>query len=271
VTQPLLFALNHMVAPSFSPAAFFRLCRDLDVTKAEIRNDLTGNAMLDGTPAAEIRSLSESHGVSLISINALQRFNEWTPSREKKAIELAAYALAAGAAALVLVPVNDGSGREDGVRQKNLRISLRALKPILSEHGILGLIEPLGFEICSLRSKREAIEAIEDEGVGETFWLVHDTFHHHLAAEPALFAARTGLVHISGVTDRTVSIGELRDPHRVLVDENDRIDNVGQLRDLRAQGYEGPASFEPFSPSVHALNDPKAALASSMDYVRAHL
>jgi 2-keto-myo-inositol isomerase len=63
----------------------------------------------------------------------------------------------------------------------------------------------------------------------------------------------------------------MRDPHRVLVDENDRIDNLGQLRALVAEGYDGPASFEPFSPSVHALADLKAALASSMGYLRAHL
>ena len=31
---------------------------------------------------------------------------------------------------------------------------------MLGQAGIIGLVEPLGFEICSLRSKNEAAEAI---------------------------------------------------------------------------------------------------------------
>ena len=40
---------------------------------AEIRNDLAGSAILDGTPAAEIRRIVDDDQVSLISINALLR------------------------------------------------------------------------------------------------------------------------------------------------------------------------------------------------------
>ncbi|MBW8283735.1 MAG: TIM barrel protein, partial [Rhizobium sp.] len=108
--------------------------------------------------------------------------------------------------------------------------------------------------------------AVDGTGV---FKLVHDTFHHHLAGEPALFPAMTGLVHISGVTDPAVSVADLRDSHRVLVDSDDRLDNVGQIRALRAAGYSGPLSFEPFAPSVHALTDPRAAVRESIDYIRA--
>jgi 2-keto-myo-inositol isomerase len=205
--------------------------------------------------------------VSLISINALQRFNEWTPAREAEAIELADYAKAAGAAALVLVPVNDGSGQADGERQKNLRTALRALRPILRDRGVLGLVEPLGFTICSLRSKQEAVDAVTDiDGIG-AFKLVHDTFHHHLAGEPAL----TGLVHISGVADRNLPIDDMRDAHRGLVDEDDRLDNIGQIRALLSAGYAGPLSFEPFSPAVHALENPVRALADSIAFIRTRL
>ncbi|NGO52076.1 TIM barrel protein [Allomesorhizobium camelthorni] len=265
------FALNHMVAPSLRPDAFFALCRKVGAAQAEIRNDLAGNAIIDGTPAAEIGSQARDAEVSLISINALQRFNDWTPAREAEAIELADYAKAAGAAALVLVPVNDGSGRADGERQQNIRTALRALKSILRDRGVLGLVEPLGFAACSLRSKHEAAEAITDiDGIG-AFKLVHDTFHHHLAGEPALFADMTGLVHISGVTDKDVQVDDMRDPHRVLVDENDRLDNVGQIRTLLSAGYAGPLSFEPFSPAVHTLEDPTRALADSIAFIRARL
>lgn len=100
---------------------------------------------------------------------------------------------------------------------------------------------------------------------------MHDTFHHHLAGEPALFAEMTGLVHISGVADKDVRVDDMRDPHRVLVDEKDRLDNVGQIRALRSAGYAGPLSFEPFSPAVHELSDPTRALADSIAFIQSRL
>lgn len=270
-TSKLTFALNHMAAPGLSPAAFFALSKKLGIGHVEIRNDLSGNAILDGTPAKTIRELAAENGISILSINALQRFNEWNAAREAEAIELADYARDVGAAALVLVPVNDGSGQGEGERQRNVRIALGALKSILGDRGIRGLVEPLGFEICSLRSKREAAEAIVDIDGAAAFRMVHDTFHHHLAGEPDIFSGMTGLVHISGVDDQSVSISDMRDPHRILVDAGDRLDNVGQIRALMAGGYAGPLSFEPFSPAVHGLADPADALAASIDFIQSRV
>ncbi|WP_026621407.1 2-keto-myo-inositol isomerase (plasmid) [Ensifer sp. WSM1721] len=263
----LPFALNHMAAPGLPLDAFFALAKSLGISAVEIRNDLAGNAILDGTSPNEVKALAEKHGLTIISINALQRFNEWNEARAAEARELISYASDCGAKALVLVPANDGSGRGDGTRQTNLRQALKALKPLLDAAGIIGLVEPLGFEICSLRSKAEAAEAIRETGK-TSFRLVHDTFHHHLAGEEQIFADLTGLVHISGVSDTEVTVADMRDPHRVLVDSEDRLDNAGQIRRLRAEGYEGPFSFEPFAPSVHELRDPAAALRESMDYLR---
>jgi 2-keto-myo-inositol isomerase len=61
------------------------------------------------------------------------------------------------------------------------------------------------------------------------------------------------------------------DPHRVLVDGRDRLENVRQIRELLARGFDGPFSFEPFAPEVHELADPEAALRASIDYVRAQV
>jgi len=205
--------------------------------------------------------------LNIVSINALQRFNQWNVDRAAEAAVLADYARDCGAAALVLVPLNDGSAREDGKRQANLHDALHKLSPILSERGLTGLVEPLGFESCSLRSKREAVEAIDS--VGGPFRLVHDTFHHHLAGEADLFADLTGLVHISGVTDLQVSVSEMRDPHRVLVDRDDRLDNIGQIKALRRAGYDGPFSFEPFAPEIGRDPNLAKALRASRDFVRA--
>ncbi|OCP35733.1 TIM barrel protein [Ensifer sp. LC163] len=267
----LPFALNHMTTPALSVGAFFALARSLGMTSVEIRNDLTGNAILDGSPAAEVAALAVEHGVTIISINALQRFNEWNETRAAEAAHLISYARDCGAKALVLVPVNDGSGQADGERQANLKQALKALKPMLDAAGIIGLVEPLGFEICSLRSKTEAVDGIQAVDGEATFRVVHDTFHHHLAGEPAIYPEMTGLVHISGVTDRSVAIADLRDSHRVLVDENDTLDNIGQIRHLRAAGYSGPFSFEPFADEVHGLTDPATAIKSSTAYVEAHV
>ncbi|WP_439624302.1 TIM barrel protein [Shinella sp.] len=267
----LTFALNHMTAPALTLDAFFALAVSLGMTAVEIRNDLDGNAILDGTTPAEVKTLAERHGVTIISINALQRFNEWTPARAAEAQELIDYASACGARALVLVPKNDGTGQAEGERQANLREALTALKPLLDAAGIIGLVEPLGFEICSLRSKREAVEAIKAVGGEQTFRLVHDTFHHHLAGEPDLFVDLTGLVHISGVEDPAVSVSDMRDGHRVLVGPADRLGNISQIKALLAAGYSGPLSFEPFSPAVHDVGDPQAAVAESVAFLRENI
>lgn len=263
----LRFALNHMAAPSLPIEDFFGLATSLGIDAVEIRNDLTGNAIIDGTSPETVAQAAQRHGATIVSINALQRFNEWNATRADEARELIEYAKACGAQALVLVPKNDGTGRADGERQENLRQSLVALKPMLDAAGIVGLVEPLGFEICSLRSKAEAAAAIDALAARSTFKLVHDTFHHHLAGEEQLFPDLTGLVHISGVDDPTVSVADMRDPHRVLVAANDRLDNAGQIRALMQAGYAGPFSFEPFAAEVHDLKDPAKALRASMEYL----
>src|SRR4051794_19463566 len=106
MSDQLTFALNHIVSPSRRFADFLGLARGLGVSSVEIRNDLKGVEISDGTPAEELRAAADAQGVEILSINALQRFNEWNPTREQEAVDLARYARAAGARALVLCPVN---------------------------------------------------------------------------------------------------------------------------------------------------------------------
>ncbi|HTJ58738.1 MAG TPA: TIM barrel protein [Devosiaceae bacterium] len=260
-----------MVAPQLTLRAYFSLARSVGLDGVEIRNDIGGNAILDGTPPSVVRSFAESAGVTILTINALQRFNEWTPGREAEARMLAAYGRECGAKALILVPTNDGSGREEGRRQSSLTAALAALTPILEDHGIVGLVEPLGFESSSLRSKREAVEAIRAVGGEQSFRLTHDTFHHHLAGEEEIFPQATGLVHISGVEDTSLSDAAMRDDHRVLVGPKDRIGNIEQLRRLFGAGYAGPVSFEPFAPALRQLADPATAIRESIGYIQVEL
>jgi 2-keto-myo-inositol isomerase len=265
----LRFALNHMAASQLSLLAFFTLARALGLEDVEIRNDITSSPILDGTSAKSVRAAAASVGVDIISINALQRFNDWNPAREAEAIALADYASASGARALVLVPANDGSGRADGERQRNVRTALRGLRPILADRGVRGLVEPLGFETSSLRRKSEAAMAIAD--VGGDFSLVHDTFHHRLGGEDVAFPDLTGLVHISGVDHPTLALEHMRDAHRVLVDPSDRLGNLEQIRALLAAGYVGPFSFEPFAEELRRVAEPALAIRESMNFIASRL
>ncbi len=268
----MTFSLNHMVAPRLNHVAFFDLTRRLGVDMVEIRNDLTGVALLDGTPAAKVGEAAKARGLNVASINALQRFNRWDERRAAEAKALIAQCAASGAKVLVLCPVNDVNWTPSPAeRQAELRKALAGLRPLLADAGVLGFIEPLGFVECSLRLKEEAVEAIEAIGGAREFKLVHDTFHHFVAGEKKTFPQHTGLVHISGVDDPSATAATMRDPHRVLVDAKDRIGNLEQLRVLSAGGYRGPISFEPFAASVHASATIEADLRASLDYVAAAL
>ena len=97
---------------------------------------------------------------------------------------------------------------------------------------------------------------------------MHDTFHHHLAGETAIFPALTGLVHISGVADPEVRVTDMRDSHRVLVTAADRLGNIAQIQALLAAGYRGTFSFEPFAAEVQALAGPEEAIGASMALIR---
>lgn len=255
------FALNHIATPRLPVAAFFALARRLGITEVEVRNDVPD---VVGSVAPEaVRAAAAEAGVRLVSINALYPFNVWSGELPARAVALADYARAAGAEALVMCPLNDGTP----VAEADLVAALAAMAPILRERGLAGLVEPLGFPISSLRTKAAAVAAIEAAGGGDVYRLVHDTFHHTLAGETAFFPERTGLVHISGVVDPEVAVEDMLDPHRVLVDDADRLGNLAQIRELLALGFEGPYSYEPFAREVQELADPEAALRASMAHL----
>ena len=258
------FAINHNVAPKQSLGEFFGMAKALGLSEVEIRNDISGAPIQDGTLPEAVKAAAEKAGVRIITINALYPFNVWSPALERKANDLADYAAACGAQALVMCPLNEGAS----VEFDDLVAALRAIKPILEARSLTGFVEPLGFSISSLRTKAEAVRAIDAASGGETYKLVHDTFHHRVAGEQQFFPGRTGLVHISGVTDPRLAFEHMLDAHRVLVDAEDRLGNVEQIKRLTAEGYAGPFSFEPFSPKVQGLADPGTALRESMSFIR---
>jgi 2-keto-myo-inositol isomerase len=152
--------------------------------------------------------------------------------------------------------------------RKVTEIALREILPMLKAHGLKAMVEPLGFAVCSLRYKDVLADCIDAVGGHGTYFIVHDTFHHALAGFGPIYPDLTGIVHVSGVTD-SIYLDDMRDPHRVLVDADDVLGNVAQIRALRAGGYAGPISFEPFAPSVHGLQDHAPALRASMAHLSA--
>ena len=249
-------------------AAFAAMAQRLGVEAIEIRNDLPGAEIADGTPACDIAAAARAHGLTLRSINALQLFDQYDATRAEQARALVRYAVDSGAQALVLCPTNSRSDqRSDTRRHADLVHALRNLQPLLADNGLTGLVEPLGFAQCAVRRKSQAVRAIRELRSNTTFALVHDTFHHHLAGEGLFFPELTGLVHISGVEDPALGVLDMRDKHRLLVGPADRLGNVAQLRTLLAADYCGYVSFEPFAAEIAAATDIEQRLAASLAYL----
>jgi len=263
----LPFALNHMTAPNLGWERFLDVAKALGCVGVEFRNDLAG-PLFDGADPAEVKAAVRARGLRLLALAEVKMFNDWSDAKRAEAEALMRIAAAAGAEAVSLIPRNDGVATQREESRKVTEVALRELLPMLRAHGLKAMVEPLGFEVCSLRYKDILAEVIAAVGGEGTYFMVHDTFHHHLAGGGPIFPELTGIVHVSGVTDPTVSVSDMRDGHRVLVDGHDRLGNVEQIAALRAAGYAGPISYEPFAASVHALTDPTAALAASMEFIR---
>jgi 2-keto-myo-inositol isomerase len=264
------FALNHMTVARLSYTDLLDLASELGCVGVEVRNDLP-QALFDGMDPAAAGALAQSKGLRILAVAEVKRFNDWSDEKSAEALALMKIAKAAGAEAVSLIPRNDNLGMGNGERQAALRVALRGLKPMLEDHGLVGMVEPLGFDICALRYKSEAVDAIEALDAKGRFKLVHDTFHHTLANGGAYYPEHTGIVHISGVVDPSVTVAQMTDAHRVLVDKADRLGNIEQLAALTAAGWAGPVSFEAFAPQTHASKTPKADLATSIDFICAGL
>lgn len=268
----LKFALNHMAAPRIDCRRFLDLAASLGAVGVELRNDLadkklTDAAFFDGDAPATVGDYARSRGLRLLGLSEAYGFNAWSEAMRAKVQLLIDQAVEAGAESISLIPRNDAPRYAEGERDDALRSSLGEILPMLDRANMIAFIEPLGFVTSSLRHKADAIAAIEAVGGSERYKLVHDTFHHHLAGESEFFPAYTGIAHISGVVDPTLKVEQMQDGHRILVDDRDRLGNVGQIRALLDAGYDGAFSYEPFAAEVHALADPEPALAASMTFI----
>ena len=272
----LNFALNHITAPGLDCRNFIDLASSLGYVGVELRNDLDSKklatrAFFDGENPADIGEYSRSKGVRLLGLSEVYGFNHWSAEMADQVALLIAQAKESGAESISLIPHNESVNEPDDQRLADLRNALALILPMLREAKLIALVEPLGFETSSLRKKREAIEAITAVGGGDSFKLVHDTFHHFIAGETEFFPEWTGIVHISGVVDPALKPNEMGDGHRILVTENDRLQNIGQIRTLSSMGYDGPYSYESFAPGVHKDARIAESLRASMRHISEHL
>lgn len=263
------FSLNHMTYPSFSPLELIDAATKLGIDAIELRNDIQSSSISEVENAKIIGKKAAECGIEILSINGLYPFNIWNKEREAQTEKLAQLASACGAKGLVLCPMNDGAYQTSAEKQKaTLSKALTEIKLILEKYDLKGFIEPLGFSISSLRFKKDAVEAITSIKGEDCFSLVHDTFHHCGAGETEIFPQHTGLVHISGMEDETISFESMLDAHRVLIGPKDRLNNIVQIKQLLNSGYQGLFSFEPFSKEVWDLKDPITAIRESMEYIQ---
>ena len=263
-------ALNHMTVPNLGFASFLDLAAKLGCVGVEVRNDIP-RPLFDNIDPAEAGRRASDKGLRLVGLSQVYPFNDWTPEREDSVKALIATAKASGAETISLIPRNDGTGLGNGERQANLRVALKGVLPLLQDAELTALVEPLGFQRSSLRSKAELVETIVSIGGQDHFKIVHDTFHHTLADGGPIFPEMTGIVHISAVVDPALSVTQMQDEHRVLVDEHDRLGNVEQIASLLAAGYDGPFSYECFSPETQALDDPYSEIKRSFEFISSRL
>lgn len=263
----LNLALNHVTAPNMNTRAFLTAAKELGCVGVELRNDLDA-PLFSGEPADEIKAFASQQGLRILALGQVYPFNDWSEKRASETKRLIDAAKACEAECISLIPQNDGQHAKGRRGQKNLRLAMQEIEGLLKGSGIVGLIEPLGFQQASLRSKADAIEAIEAVSSRARFQLVHDTFHHILAGEDQVFPEWTGIVHISGVADKSLRFDQMEDHHRGLVGAEDQLGNIGQIDSLFSLGYRGPLSMEAFSPRVQNLCDPRGAIQNSFDFIK---
>jgi len=251
MNQPLRLALNHLLVPHLPVADLLDLALALKVDAIEL-----SATCVDAGSLAGVRTLCRDRGIRLLALHALHAFDIWDDERRRRALVLCGQARDCGAEGLVLRPVKDPADpRSRAERVRGLRTALSALAPMLREHGLFGFVEPLGFESCALRHKRDAVESIKGIGGLDVFRLVHDCRQHRLSGEQALFPELTAIVHASaGIAGPGIPA--------------DMADDAAQIRQLLAGGCSGHLAFAPPAEDGQGATDFRPLLAEHVRLLR---
>ena len=60
----------------------------------------------------------------------------------------------------------------------------------------------------------------------------------------------------------------MKDDHRELINNNDVLQNVEQIMNLKESGYNGVFSFEPFSKKIQNIDNPSNEVLKSINYLK---
>lgn len=264
------FSLNHSIAPLLPIGAFMTLAKEVGVDAVELRDGMPpgwvfpeSSNVLNHEPR-EVALMASDAGVEILSINALQSFDQWDAERAQQARTLVSFATEAGIGAVVLCPSVAPAGSP--ALPTGLPQALDGLQPMLEATGVRGLIEPLGFPRSSIRTQAAVDDELIRRGNPDCFGIMHDTFHHAIARD-SHYSAHTALVHLSGVPNLGHALDELGDKDRVLVGPDDTLGNIDQVRRLMSV-IDGPWSFEPFASEVGESPTLSEDLRSSLRYIR---
>ena len=63
----------------------------------------------------------------------------------------------------------------------------------------------------------------------------------------------------------------MKDDHRELINNNDVLQNVEQIMNLKESGYNGVFSFEPYSKKIQNIDNPNNAVLKSINYLNNRL
>jgi len=271
MSRPDLLCLNRIIKPQIPLEEFLKFTADLGINYVEVRNDFTDKGILDGLSDAAVQKAFTDTGIQALTINALYPFEDSRVLKDnmEKLKGLIAEAKRIRCPQIVMCPLNDaGDNRSPAQRADELVMALNAYGPLFAEAKMIGLIEPLGFPICSLRTKKAALEGIARCNYPECYRLLHDTFHHYLSGETEFFPTQTAMIHVSGLLAGK-SKAVTTDEDRILVTMDDVMDNRDQVATLLAGGCRAPVSYEPFSSQLRNLPLPelKAQLQKSIDYL----
>ena len=266
-----LLCVNRIIKPQIPLEEFLKFTADLGIKYVEVRNDFTDKGILDGLSDAAVEKAFKDNGIEALTINALYPFEDVKILNEniEKLKGLIAEAKRINCRQIVLCPLNDANDRRDPTqRTDELLTALNAYGPLFADAKMIGLIEPLGFEISSLRTKKAALKEIARCNYPQSYKLLHDTFHHYLSGETEVFPRETAMVHVSGLLAGKTKAATT-DEDRILVTKDDIMDNRGQVAALLEGGCTAPISYEPFSSQVRELplSDLKAQLQKSIDYL----
>jgi 2-keto-myo-inositol isomerase len=260
------FALNQKTAPKLGFAAFLDLAAELGCVGVEPRNDL-GRPIFDGIEPVRAGEMARERGLRFIGLSEVYPFNHWNENRRAAVVGLIETAQAAGAETISLIPRVDGRAGDGAERAGTLHAVLAEILPVLYGTGVVGLVEPIGFSTSSMKFQREATQAIESLSAEDYLGIVYDTFQHALAGDADFVVRHIRLVHISGIAGGPDILTDSLDAQRILVDENDRTDTLGQVKSLLEAGYAGPFSYECTSPVIQNSSDLKAQIGASITYL----